>query len=107
MAKDGQTHLDYARARNRHPATSHHAADSVQPHLSEIQERVLSILRHYGPSSADRVERLYLDRYDSGCNRSSPRGRLNELETGGKVRRPGRKVKNPRGRDVQVWEAVE
>ncbi len=107
MAKDGQTTIDFAHTRRTHPATSHHAADSVTPHLTRVRFCVRRLLEHFGPSTAERVCRLYRENYETSASDSTPRGRLSELRALGLVKVLPERMRNSRGRWVQVWATVE
>ena len=109
--------FDIARARNswrkggrfvRDPSPSFEAAQAITAEkLTDVQERVLSLLRILGPTTDDELIGWWLEyNPDTRATDQSIRSRRAELVRKGLVRDSGRDGKSKHGNKATVWEAT-
>ena len=99
--------FDFAHARWNDPSTSRLAAESVTlEKLSQVQERVLSIVRMHGPLTDEELENRYLDLWPGSASPQSIRSRRSELARKGLVTRLGRLGETSWGRPCAIWRAA-
>ena len=81
----------------QHSATSGAAADSIEPHISAMQARILDYLAWSGGSTDEELQ--------DGLKlaQSTERPRRRELELAGRVRDSGATRKTKSGRSAVVW----
>ena len=83
-----------------HSATSTAAADSIEPHISAMQQRVLDYLEWCGGATdSEMQDALKLDP-------STQRPRRRELQLAGRVQDSGLTRPTKSGRSAVVWVAV-
>lgn len=81
--------------------TSRAAAKSIEPHLGNLQARVLNYLKQCGAGATDEQMQIALD-----MNASTQRPRRIELARKGLIRKSEEKRKTTSGRLAQVWRAI-
>ena len=91
------------------PVTSHEAAGSIsEEHVTEVQGKILDLLRSYGGLDfVELIDHYYGWYLDSHPSEQSIRTRTRELVRKGLVRDSGRRVRTWRGRAAIVWEVSE
>ena len=89
-------------ARRSDPDTSHEAADRIEPHLSELERRVLQAYRQHGPMTAIYCEEV-LPEFE-GLKATTVRCRCSALVRRGLLVRSESEGKGDRG---HMLEAVE
>lgn len=99
----------FAKARKTDPKTSHAAADSVR-NITATHERILDILREYGPMNDEQIADIceyQVQKADMPhVSESGLRSRRSELVARGLVVDSGDRVKMRSGRNSIVWKVA-
>ena len=107
--------FDVARARNswrkgkfvRDPSPSFEAAQAITAEkLTDVQYRILVLLRILGPMPDDTLISYFTEYYPHRATDHSIRSRRAELVRKGLVRDSGRDGESKHGNRATVWEAV-
>jgi len=88
------------RSRNSDPETSHEAAGSMAGEANAQRQRIISLLREFGPTTADGID-FALKLRDTSAGR-----RLPELKEMGLVEMTAKVALTRSGRQAHVWRAV-
>jgi len=91
---------DYAVARNSDPDTSWEAAESLG-NLSNLQEKVLKVLKQIGPATDEQIHEFYEWVHDTTVSPSTTRTRRRELQDKNLVVFVDRNGKTRGGRNCQ------
>ena len=96
--------MDFNRARNTDPATSHMAAESIKDVAQAHYDLIINCLKRYGPMGKDTIaERTNIYGRSDG---NAVSRRLLEIEKLGLVEQTGKLVLSKSGRKEREWAYV-
>ena len=99
--------FSYPKARWNNPATSKEADESIPlERVSEMQGKILTILRFHGPMSDETLIEHYLDYWPDSATDQGIRSRRGELVRKGRVVDSGKRSKTKYGRACVVWRVA-
>jgi hypothetical protein len=90
----------FGRAPFSNPTTSKEAAESIEPALSYLEDRVFYALKNYGPSACFELEAI------TGLAHTTCSARIRGLFLKNRVKDTGERRKTPSGRNAIVWRAA-
>jgi len=103
----GDQDQEHAHARRTDPITSHLAAERASARLTDIQERVLTLLRIQGPATDDEIEARFRHYWpDLKVSSQSIRSRRSELVRKGLAEFTGDFGRTEFGQRARVWKAT-
>jgi len=96
--------MEFHRARNTDPATSHMAAESVKESAQIHHEQIVNCLKKFGPLGKDGI--ALRANINGSADGNAVARRLPELEKMGLVVQTGRLVASKSGRKEREWAYV-
>jgi hypothetical protein len=96
--------MEFPRARNTDPSTSHMAAASVKTSAAIHHELIVDCLKRYGPMGKDTIAARA--NINGSADGNAVARRLPELEKLGLVMQTGRLVQSKSGRKEREWAYV-
>ena len=96
--------MEFPRARNTDPSTSHMAAASVKTSAAIHHELIVECLKRYGPMGKDTIAARA--NINGNADGNAVARRLPELEKMGLVEQTGRLVVSKSGRKEREWAYV-
>jgi hypothetical protein len=103
----GDQDQEHAHARRRDPLTSHLAAERAGVRLTEVQDRVLVLLRIQGPATDDQLVRRFRHYWpDVKVSDQSIRSRRSELVRKGLAEFTGDFGRSEFGQRARIWRAT-
>lgn len=98
---------EHAHARRTDPLSSHLAAERASQRLTDVQDRVLTLLRIRGPATDDQIIERFRDYWpEIKVSDQSIRSRRSELVRKALVAHSGDFGPSPHGQRARVWRAV-